>query len=283
MCQNGAGEALENWNISSNEGTCAASGDSDDVDPGTGGSDCHNPRDDDGDDGDDDQNIDIGIYPCQDLSGEIFLDQNNNGCEDDGEGLVLEDVTVELFECDANGNPAGPSISSITTNDGMYEFGPESTDVGGDVCLDPAKTYSVQFSFDSSEGAPLQGHNFSSPTDACLDESSSSDVEPSTGSSGCYNPNDDDGDDNDDDNHVDAGINPCQEISGEVFYDIAGDGCEDGDDSPVMESVSVTLYECNAGVPGGGTPIATTQTINGAYMFGEEITEPRRAGMFTIR
>jgi len=268
------GDPLEYYEFSSHDSETCSSGDAtDDIDPSNGQSECLDPEDDDDDDGDDDEHVDVGIYPCQDLSGEIFLDVNNNGCEDIGEGLVLEDVMVELFECDASGNPSGPSISSITTNDGEYEFGPASTDEGGNVCLDPSKTYYVQFSFDDSEGAPLQGHNFSSDGN-CADELDADDIDPDTGESGCFNPNDDDDDDGDDDNHVDAGINPCQEISGEVFFDIAGDGCEDGDDTAVMDEVTVKLYECSDNPGLAGTLLATTTTINGEYMFGEESPNP---------
>ena len=41
----------------------------------------------------------------------------------------------------------------------------------------------------------------------------------------------------------------------------------------MTEEVTVTLYECG---PGGtpGTPVATTTTINGEYMFGEESPNP---------
>jgi len=264
---NGDGEALDNYVFSSESETCANPDDADNVDPLTGQTDCTDPDDDGSDD------MDGGIYECQDLSGEIFLDVNNNGCQDNGEGLVLEDVTVEIFECDDQGNPSGPSISSITTNDGEYEFGPDSEDVGGNVCLDPSKTYYVQFSFDDSEGAPLQGHNFSGDG-ACAAEVDADDINPDTGESGCYNPNDDDGDDGDDDNHVDAGINPCQEISGDVFFDIAGDGCEDGNDTNVTVPITVTLYECSGGANTGGTPVASTTTIDGSYMFGEESPNP---------
>jgi len=43
---------------------------------------------------------------------------------------------------------------------------------------------------------------------------------------------------------------------------------QDAGETAIAEEVGVTLFECNAGVAGGGTPIASTTTINGEYEFG---------------
>ena len=184
--------------------------------------------------------------------------------------MVTEDVTVSLFECNAGVPEGGTLVSSITTNDGAYNFGPESEYVGGDICLDPSLNYYVQFDFDSSEGASLQGHNFSTNDSTCSVENTMDDISSETGTSNCFDPNDDDANDGDDDNHIDAGINPCQELGGTVFFDLNGNGCQDPEEGPVTDEVTVTLFECSAGSPTGGIEIASTTTINGEYTFGEE-------------
>ncbi len=269
-----AGDPYEYYQFSSHDTeTCANGEDADDIDPTTGQSGCYDPEngdDDLDDDGDEDNHIDAGIFPCQNLMGEIFLDINNNGCHEVGEPLVMEDVTVTLFECNAGQAGNGTPVSSITTNDGEYEFGPASDDEGGNVCLDPTKEYYVVFEFDDSEGAPLQGHKFSTNETVCGDPTDADDIDPSNGQSGCYDPEDDDASDNDDDNHVDAGINPCQELGGRVFFDLNANGCQDAGEPVVTDDVTVNLFECDANGVATGGPIASTTTINGEYLFGEE-------------
>ena len=94
----------------SNTGHIDISQDSDDVDPSNGQSVCYNPQDDD-----DDLDIDAGIYPCEDIAGVVFFDLNNNGCQDAGETNITEAVTVNLYECDVNGDPNGGPVASTTT------------------------------------------------------------------------------------------------------------------------------------------------------------------------
>ena len=267
------GSPLEFYEFSSNDSeTCANGSDADDVDPSNGESQCFDPENTDLDDGDEDEHIDAGIYPCQTIAGEIFLDEDNSGCMDNGESLVTEEVSITLFECSAGVPGGGTPVTSTTTTNGQYSFGPESTNPNADICLDPAKQYYVVFDFDNSEGAPLQGHKFSSTEGACVSDADGDDIDPSNGQSGCYDPNDDDDNDGDDDNHIDAGINPCQELGGTVFYDLNGNGCQDSGEGPVTDDVTVSLYECSAGSNTGGTLIASTTTVNGEYLFGEDST-----------
>jgi len=181
--------------------------------------------------------------------------------------LVTEDVMVELFECDAAGEPEGPSVASTTVNDGMYDFSWDSEDEGAVICLDPTKTYYVQFSFDAEVGDPLEGQDFSTNEDTCADSADADDIDPDTGNSGCYDPRDDDDDDGDDDNDVDAGINPCEEIRGEVFVDLNNNGCQDDNEVLSTDPVNVSVYECGSD-PDTDPPFATTQTIDGMYEFG---------------
>ena len=245
---------------SGDSASCAGTSDSSDVDPNTLASECFDPS---GDDDDDD--VDFAIAPCQELGGEIFLDENNNGCQDAGEPLITEEVTVTLFACDAGVPGGGTQIASTTTNDGQYQFGPDSTNPGADVCLEIGTLYYVEFSFDNGAGAALEGHQFSSGEETCGDSEDADDIDRNTGQSGCFDPSNDDGDGDDD---IDAGINPCQEMGGVVFYDLNNNGCQDVDETAVSEEVTVTLFECNAGSPTGGTPIASTTTIGGEYQFG---------------
>jgi len=99
----GSGQVLDGYEFT--EGTaqpsCEAAGMSDDVDSTTGMSACYDPDNDDGGDGDGDNNIDAGITPpCEQIAGEIFYDDNNNGCQDPGEPLVTgHDVEVVLYQC----------------------------------------------------------------------------------------------------------------------------------------------------------------------------------------
>jgi len=93
------------------------------------------------DDGDGDNNIDAGITPpCEQIGGEIFYDNNENGCQDAGESLVMEDINVTLYECGDTPGVDAPAAST-TVNDGMYEFGETSDDAGADVCLEAGTEY----------------------------------------------------------------------------------------------------------------------------------------------
>lgn len=57
-----------------------------------------------------------GLNTGGSISGEIWLDANNNGIQDAGELFTGEDVVVTLFDCD--GNP----INALVTNNGTYKF-----------------------------------------------------------------------------------------------------------------------------------------------------------------
>jgi len=195
----GTNEVLDGFEFSDGtaSATCMGAGQSDDVDPITGYSDCYDPNDDD-DEGDSDNNIDAGITaPCESLGGEIFYDDNNDGCQDDDEPLV-NDQTIEvvLYECgDVPGLDQPAAFTS--TSDGMYEFGIESDDPGANICLNANKEYFVEFHIPNGQGEPLEDYYFSSNTAApsCLFSGEGDNVDPNTGTSSCHNPSDtDDGD-----------------------------------------------------------------------------------------
>jgi len=226
-----------------------------------GQTECIDPSDPPSDD------VDLGITPCETIAGTVFVDADNDGCMDDP-GVGVEGITVELAECNDNGTTT-PVGSVVTGADGTYEFGP--TTEGGDLCLDPDATYQVSIS-----GLPEGMTNSTGAAAACAgaaDDSPNND-----GVSECVDPEDDDPIDGDDDEHIDFGITPCEDISGEVFVDSNSNGCEDAGEAPVAD-VTVTLFECG---PDGqpvtdGTATAVAETItddNGQYTFAEECLTP---------
>jgi len=186
---NAQGQSLEDYTFTSGvaSGACATSGESDDVDPSTGTSSCQDPDDNDGGDGDGDNNMDAGITPpCEEISGEIFYDINDNGCQDSAESLVAEPINVSLYECGAVPG-VDPPTASTTVNDGMYEFGEGSDDPGADICLDSNTEYFVVFDIPNAAGEALEDYMFSSGmADAtCEAIGESDDVDPATGASDC--------------------------------------------------------------------------------------------------
>ena len=270
---NAAGDPLEGFEFSSAppNPTCAAAGESDDVNPATGASGCVDPNNEDGDDGDADENVDAGIVPpCEEIAGEIFYDANDNGCEDPGETLVMTNVTVSLYECgDVPGVDMPAAITVVT--DGQYEFGEDSNDPGADICLPPNVNYFVHFDLPNSAGESLEDYEFSSSMGdtACSANGESNDVDSTTGSSGCFDPSEDGGDEN-----VDAGIvPPCESLSGEIFVDENRDGCEDPNESLAIFDIEVSLYECGD-IPGVDQPLASTTVSDGEYEFGEDSDDP---------
>ena len=122
---------------------CAGAGDDS---PGNDGSSaCYDPNDDDGGDGDEDEHIDFGLFPCQSLGGEVFYDDNADGCQEEGEEEGVPGIDVHLFECGTTDTSPGNAVASATTdNDGEYAFGPDESG-DAEVCLDPSKEYFVVF------------------------------------------------------------------------------------------------------------------------------------------
>ncbi len=253
---NGFNENLEGYQFSTNE-SCTGTEDADDVDPSNGQSACYDPEGDD-----DDLDIDAGIYPCEQIGGEVFYDLNNDGCQFGPGETGVGGVTVYLFTCDQVAPSLADALSStITDNDGDYAFGP--TDYGQNVCLDPAQEYYVLFDLPNALGESLEGYNFSG-NEGCIADSNGDNVDADTGSSNCYNPSD-----FDDDEDIDAGIYPCEMLGGEVFYDLNNDGCQSGEGETGVEGVDVFLYDCSVTNPGQDNYVSNTSTnSNGEYAFG---------------
>jgi len=217
---------------------------------------CYNPSDDDPTDGIEDQHIDFGLVPCQEIAGVVFIDADNDGCDPGAVGVA--NVTVELFQC---GGAIGPIASTTTGADGSYEFGPDAADPNANECLDPAKTYRVKISNIPSD------HIFSTgPGVNCATQEDDSPL--NNGLSLCYNPIDTDAADGMEDQHVDFGLVPCQEMAGVVFVDADNDGCDPGGSG--VPGVTVELFEC-----GIAAPVATTTTgADGSYVIGLSSPDP---------
>ena len=110
------------------------------------------------------------------------IDHSSKKHADNDTGIQGE--TVELYECDANGNPATLVGTDTTDGSGAYAFGPDESG-SAEVCLDPAETYLVEF-------ATRPANSEFSTNDTCAGTEDADDVDPVTGLSDCYDPSDDD-------------------------------------------------------------------------------------------
>ncbi|MEM7299003.1 MAG: SdrD B-like domain-containing protein, partial [Bacteroidota bacterium] len=204
---------------------------------------CYHPLD-TGQDGDEDEHIDAGIYKCQAMTGSIYLDLNNDGCNT-SENPVGIDIDVKLIECDNNG-PTG-TTTSYTASGGTYTFGPEQSG-GAQICIDPAKTYSVEFSL--PENYSFGDLNCDDDVTSVSETYENGEI----GTSECNPPS----------NPPSTNIFECQSIEGEIFVDTNGDGCQNNGESRISGvSVKVYLHEC-----GNSTAIEEFTTSNGSYQFG---------------
>ena len=258
--------SLDNYSFSSNEaGAGCAVGAEDDVNPADGFAlDCYDPSTDD-----EDEHIDVGLYPCEEVSGVAFLDANNDGCQSGADEIGVAGMEASIFECDGNGDPLGAALATVpTAADGSYAFGP--TEIGaGMLCLDPAKTYTVSFGFPADGSLDNLNYSTGDPAGAgaCDGMDSSDDSAANDGTTGCYDPTDPaSGDDGDED--IDIGLYACATVAGVVFVDADEDGCQalasDG-----IAGVTVELYSCNA--DGSFSLVAMTTTgADGSYAFGPD-------------
>ena len=227
--------SLDNLNYSTGDpagaGACDGTDSADDSAANDGTTACVDPSSDT-----DDEHIDIGLYPCGELGGIVFIDDNNDGCQAGAEDVGIAGMEVSLFECDALGNPSGAAlITTVSGVDGSYAFGPDESG-SSMICLDPAIMYTVSFAFPAN--GSLDGYFFSTgdPSVAGCDGSDSSDDSAANdGTVGCFDPADpmtgDDGDE-----HIDLGIYPCL-VKSDVIASGSGSNClvEGGD--PVYRNI----------------------------------------------
>ena len=205
----------------------------------------------------------VGNDPDEGVIGDtVFLDTNNNGQPDDGEGI--EGVVVKLI--DENGN----QIDTTTTDEnGNYWFGG----------LDPTAEYTVMV---DTTTLPPGLVNTVDP-DGTTDSMSVVDL----GEPGGDGVNDPDGTDNGINEGQDFGYvpddnQPLGTIGDLVWEDTNADGVNDGpngpdglpgtdDDEPGFEGVTIDLYldtNGNGEVDPGEPRIQSTETdANGGYLF----------------
>jgi len=160
-------------------------GDEDDSPMNNGESGCYNPSNTDVADGDSDEHIDFGIFKCEEIGGEVFVDENNNGCQDASETTMVEGAMATLWACDpVTGLPSTAIDSMLTLADGSYSFGGQDP-ISGSCILDASVTYIVAFDVPTDIGETYEGYTFSSPVAdaACMASGASDDVDFMTGQS----------------------------------------------------------------------------------------------------
>jgi fimbrial isopeptide formation D2 family protein/uncharacterized repeat protein (TIGR01451 family) len=191
-----------------------------------------------------DNSVDGGLYRLASLGNFVWLDANNDGDQDPGEGGVAN-VTVRLLRAD--GTPTG--LTTTTNGSGAYSF----------TNLAPGD-YRVEFV------APLNraiGKQDQGGIDA-LD----SDANPTTGRTGIISLESGENDDS-----VDAAIVELGALTGRVWVDRDGDGVEEPGEA---SRAGITVNLLNA----DGTPTGRTTTTNasGEYLFDEVV-----AGQYRVQ
>ncbi|MBN8513232.1 SdrD B-like domain-containing protein [Accumulibacter sp.] len=194
--------------------------------------------------------IDAGLYQAASLGDHVWSDLDGDGQQDAGEPGVAG-VTVELYACDANGQPTGSALASATTDgSGNYSF----------TGLKPGD-YAVKFI--TPTGYTLTSANVGA-------DGSDSDAGVG-GLSGCYNL-----ESGETDNTVDAGLVPLASLGDRVWEDSNGDGQQNNGESGIPDA-TVKLYTCVNNAPGVLVGETTTDA-QGNYSFtnlqpGEYIVE----------
>ncbi len=193
-------------------------------------------------------NVDAGVQTLPgSLSGTYFVDENENGADDDG--IDVADKQVKLLNAD--GSPAsdidGNPVAPVQTDaNGNYSFGN----------LAPGE-YKVMFE-------AVDGSSFIAPNAA--DDADDSDVtsgtmtDPVTVNAGANTPN------------VDAGISADPipgSLSGTYFFDNNDNNTDDAGDGDVSgKQVKLLNPDGSAAVDFNGNPVAPVQTdSNGNYSF----------------
>ena len=257
--------SLDNVNFSTGNpagaGVCNGTDSADDSAANDGTTGCVDPSADT-----DDEHIDIGLYPCEEVSGVAFLDANNDGCQSGAEEIGVEGMEASIFACDANGVATGIALATMSTGaDGSYAFGPDEIGAGM-ICLDPAVMYTVSFAFPADGSLDNLNYSTGDPAGAgaCAGTDSSDDSAANDGTTGCVDPSADT-----DDEHIDIGLYPCEEVSGVAFLDANNDGCQSGTEEVGVEGMEASLFACDANGVATGTALATVSTgADGSYAFG---------------
>jgi fimbrial isopeptide formation D2 family protein/uncharacterized repeat protein (TIGR01451 family) len=188
--------------------------------------------------------VDGGLYRLASVGNFVWLDANNDGDQDPGEGGVAN-VTVRLLRAD--GTPTG--LTTTTDGLGAYSF---NNLAPGD--------YRVEFV------APL--NRAIGKQDLGGSDSRDSDANPATGRTGVISL-----ESGESDNSVDAAIVELGALTGRVWVDRDGDGREEGGEA-ARAGITVNLLNAD-GTPTGRT---TTTDANGEYLFDEVV-----AGQYRVQ
>jgi len=154
------------------------------------------------------------LAQCETIGGEVWVDTDNNGCQDPGETTMVANATINIWECDPNtGSPFAIIGSTSTGTDGAWNFGFPNTGSGsgsgsGTCALDPSKLYASEIIIPNGVGEAYEGYSFSTGiADGSCTAGQDDNVDPATGiSENCYNPLNTDAVDGDTDENIDAGI-----------------------------------------------------------------------------
>ncbi len=206
--------------------------------------------------GEDDDSWDAGLVPLASIGNVVWMDENNNDTQDDGEP-GLNGVTVNLYRV----GDSTPFRTMVTSGAGGVTGGDltGTTELPGNYYFDllPPDDYYLEFVL------PL-GYIFSQP-DAAPNDLDDSDADTTTGRTIVTTLDPDE-----DDLSWDAGVVPLGSIGDFVWFDNNGNGVQDSDE-PGISGVTVILT-----FPDGST--ATTVTnYYGYYLF-----ERLLAGRYTV-
>ncbi|PHI19085.1 hypothetical protein CEQ90_15030 [Lewinellaceae bacterium SD302] len=226
---------------------------------------------DDADDDDGNMTVDFGFVPNLSIGSTVFLDEDNNGEQDDDE-MGLDSVLV-LLSIDTSGNGDFIIIDSVLTDpDGNYIF---DSLPPGDYVVSIVPPADAPLSSDGESGLDddmdgnddgiqvFPGDTISSPTITLTPGEEPQDEEGQAG-------NQDAMDDENGNMTIDFGLVPVGSIGSQVFADLDNNGMFDmGSDLP-LEGVIVELYEDADmdGVPDGPAIATDTTDAGGLYFFG---------------
>lgn len=231
-----------------------------------------------------DMTIDFGFYHLVGIGNLVFIDANQNGRADNGEGI--DGVTVKLFAQGTNPLTGAPVATTTSAGGGRYQFAsltpgnyfvhipPAEFLAGGDLLGTVSSPGTVAGDDDTGENgidnANLAVNGINSAVITLLPG-----TEPTgNGEPGLFG-TDDDADDPHVDMTVDFGFYRYVGLGNLVFFDANQNGHADTGEG--INGVTVQLY-LGSQTPGVDTPIATQITAGGGlYLFNQ-----LQAGLYKV-
>lgn len=218
-----------------------------------------------------------GTPTCVSIGNRVWHDANGDGIDNDEAGI--SGVTVELFAADANGNPIGTAVDSMTTSDGgYYQF--TCVDPGSYVVVIPGSNLvpggaldGMQSTVDRGDAAAndltddginpadAAGDIVSQPVDLITGDAPTGETDKPAGEGLDF----DAPADENSNTTVDFGFTeaPSAQIGDKVWSDTNGNGVQDDGEAGVA-NVKVNLLDAD------GTFLEQTMTnANGMYLFDE--------------